>query len=90
MKSIRIIILTLVTVLAFADTSAKRVSWAISPKYDDLSRYNSYIFVFQQSGKWGMVKPGNTEILPASFEYITPFTNGYALAGVKEGFQYLL
>ncbi len=90
MKSIRIIILTLVTVLAFADASAKIVSWAISPKYDKLSRYNSDIFVFQQSGKWGMVKPGNIEILPASFEYITPFTNGYALAGVKEGSQYLL
>ncbi|MCM1140142.1 MAG: WG repeat-containing protein [Muribaculum sp.] len=37
-----------------------------------------------------MVKPGNVEILPASYEYITPFTNGYALAGVKEGSQYLL
>ena len=90
MKSIRITILTLITVLAFADASAKTVSWAISPKYDKLSRYNSDIFVFQQNGKWGMVKPGNIEILPASYEYITPFTNGYALAGVKEGAQYLL
>lgn len=90
MKSVRIILLTLVTVLAFADASAKTVSWAIPPKYEKLSRYTTDIFVFQQNGKWGMVTPGNVEILPASYEYITPFTNGYALAGVKEGSRYLL
>lgn len=90
MKSIQIIILYIITILAFADASAKTVSWAIYPKYDKLSRYNSDIFVFQQNGKWGMVKPGNVEILPASYEYITPFVNGYALVGTKEGSQYLL
>ncbi len=90
MKSIRIIIFPLAIVLAFVNASAKTVSWAISPKYDKLSRYNSDIFVCQQNGKLGMIKPGNIEILPASYEYITPFTNGYALAGVKEGSQYLL
>lgn len=78
------------TVLAFADAGAKTASWAISPKYDKLSRYYSDIFVFQQGGKWGMVKPGNVEILPASYDFITPFVNGYALAGTKEGDQYLL
>jgi len=90
MKSIRIIILTLVTVLAFADASAKTVSWAISPKYDKLSRYNSDIFVFEQNGKWGMVKPGNVEILPASYDFVLPFVNGYALAGKFDGNRYLL
>lgn len=90
MKSIRTILLTLMTVLAFADASAKTASWAISPKYDKLSRYYSDIFVFQQSGKWGMVKPGNVVILPASYDFITSFVNGYALAGIKEGNQYLL
>ncbi len=78
------------SVLAFADTIAKTASWAISPKYDKLSRYSSDIFVFQQNGKWGLIKPGNQEILPAIFEYITPFTNGYALAGTKEGNRYIL
>jgi len=78
------------TILVFADASAMTASWAISPKYDKLSRYYSDIFVFQQNGKWGMVKTGDVEILPASYEFITPFVNGYALAGVKEGNQYLL
>lgn len=90
MKSIWTILITFITVLAFTDVSAKTVSWAILPKYDKLSRYNSDIFVFQQNGKWGMVKPGNIEILPASYDFITPFVNGLALAGVKEGSQYLL
>lgn len=91
MKSIRTIILALMTaVLAFANAGAKTVSWAISPKYSKISRYYSDLFVFQQNGKWGMVKPGNVEILPASYEFITPFVNGYALAGIKEGSQYLL
>lgn len=91
MKSIRTIILALITtVLAFANASAKTASWAISPKYSKISRYYSDLFVFQQNGKWGMVKPGNNEILSASYEFITPFVNGYALAGVKEGSQYLL
>lgn len=90
MKSVRIIVLTLVSVLAFADASAKTASWAISPKYDKISRYSSDIFVFQQDGKWGLIKPGNKEVLPALFEYITPFVNGYALAGTKDGNRYIL
>lgn len=90
MKSIRIIIFTLVAVLAFADASAKTVSWAISPKYDELKRYHYDIFVFQQNGKWGLVKPGNVEILPASYDFILPFVNGYALAGNFDGNRYLL
>lgn len=90
MKLIRTIILTLFSVLAFADASAKTVSWAISPKYDKLSRHSSDIFLFQQNGKWGMVKPGNNEILPASYDFILPFVNGYALAGKFEGNRFLL
>lgn len=90
MKAIRRIILPLIMVLALADAGAKTVSWAISPKYQLLKRYHDDIFVFQHNGKWGMVKPGNNEISPATYEFITPFVNGYALAGSKEGTQYLL
>lgn len=90
MKFFQIITLSFITVLAFAEASAKTVSWAISPKYAKLSRSCSDIFVFQQDGKLGMVKLGNIEILPASYEYITPFVNGYALAGTKEGSKNLL
>ncbi len=77
-------------VLAFADAGAKTVSWAISPKYDKICRYHTDIFVCQLNGYWGMVKPGNIELLPVAYEYITPFVNGYALAGVKEDTRYLL
>lgn len=88
MRSIRIIILTLITVLAIADASAKTVSWAISPKYDKITRYDSNIFVCEQNGKWGMVKPGNVEVLPVSYDFILPYTNGYSIAGSFSGSRY--
>ncbi len=78
------------SVLAFADTSAKTASWAISPKYDKLSRLDYDIFIFQQSGKFGLVRPGNITLTSASFDYISSFINGYALACIKEGDKYLL
>lgn len=90
MKSIRIMILAMMMVLVYASAYAKTVSWAISPKYDKITRYGTEIFVFEQNGKWGVVKPGNIEAHPATFDFILPFTNGYALAGLKERNRYLL
>ncbi|MCM1517048.1 MAG: WG repeat-containing protein [Pseudoflavonifractor sp.] len=90
MRSIKAILTILVTVMASDIACAKTATWAISPRYDELVRYHSDIFAFRQGGKWGLVKFGNVEILPASYEYITPFVNGYALAGIKEGSRYLL
>lgn len=82
--------LTLMTVLAFAVANAKTAVWDILPKYEKLNRYFNDIYAFQQNGKWGLVKSGNKEILPASCDFITPFTNGFALAGIKDGNYYLL
>lgn len=86
----RNITLTLMTVLAFATANAKTASWDILPKYEKLNRYYNDIYAFQKNGKWGLVKSGNKEILPASCDFITPFTNGYALAGIKDSNNYLL
>ncbi len=85
MRSLRILLLTLVTVLAFANASARTVAWAISPTYDQISRFSSDLFLVQKNAKWGMVKPGNIEVLPAVYDFITPMVNGYSLAGSKEG-----
>lgn len=85
----RNITLTLMTVLAFATANAKTASWDILPKYEKLNRYYNDIYAFQKNGKWGLVKSGNKEILPASCDFITPFTNGYALAGIKDSNNYI-
>lgn len=89
MKLNRNITFVLMSVLAFA-ANAKIASWDISPKYEKLDRYYNDMYVFQQNGKWGLAKGGNKEILPASCDFITPFTDGYALAGTKEGNNYAL
>lgn len=86
----RNIIFTLITILAFASASAKIAIWDVAPKYEKLTRYYGTIYAFQQNGKWGLVQGGNKEIISASCDFITPFTNGYALAGIKDGNRYLL
>ncbi len=86
----RNITLTIITILAFATASAKIAMWDVAPKYEKLDRYYGNIYAFQQNGKWGLVQGGNKEIISASCDFITPFTNGYVLAGTKDGNRYLL
>lgn len=86
----RNIIFTLITILAFVTASAKIAIWEIAPKYEKLNRYYGTMYAFQQNGKWGLVQGGDKEIIPALCDFITPFTNGYALAGIKDGNRYLL
>lgn len=81
----RIILLSIMSVLAFATANAKIASWDITSKYEKLNRYYNDIYAFQQNGKWGLVQSGNKEILPASYDFITPIVNDYALFGSKEG-----
>ncbi len=86
----RNILYTIITILAFASASAKIAVWDVMPKYEKLNRYYGNIYAFQQNGKWGLVQGGSKEIISASCDFITPFTNGYALAGIKDGTRYLL
>lgn len=83
MKSIRITILALITVLAFADASAKTVSWAISPKYDKLSRYTSEIYLVENDTKYGLMTLEDKVIVEPKYDFILPFQNGYSILGTK-------
>lgn len=83
-------ILTFVTILAFVSSNAKIATWSISPIYQNLQRYSGELYLFQNNGKWGIIKAGDQIILQADYDFITPFVNGYALAGSKEGTKYLL
>lgn len=86
----RIIFLTIMTVLAFAPANAKIATWAIHPKHEKLTRHHNNLFLFRQDGKWGIIKEGDVVVLPAKYDFITPFTNGYALFGTKEGAKFRL
>lgn len=81
----RNILIATMTVLAFVTTNAKIATWSIHPKYEKLHRYKDDLFLFQQSGKWGIIKDGDIVILPANYDFITSPVNGYALFGSKEG-----
>lgn len=78
------------TILAFVSANAKIATWSISPNYQELKRYYGDMYLFQNSGKWGIVKAGDNILLQANYDFITPFVNGYALIGSKEGSRLLL
>lgn len=83
-------ILTITTILAFVSANAKIATWAISPNYQELKRYYGDMYLFQNNGKWGIVKSGDNVLLQANYDFITPFVNGYALIGSNEGSKLLL
>lgn len=83
-------ILIFMAILAFVSANAKIATWAISPNYQELKRYSGDMYLFQNNGKWGIVKSGDNVLLQANYDFITPFVNGYALIGSKEGSKLLL
>lgn len=83
-------ILTIMAILAFVSADAKIAMWSIAPKYQKLTRYYGDLYAFQENGKWGLIKPNDQIILPAKYDYITPFVNGYSLAGSNDNSNYLL
>ena len=86
----RNILIIIMTIFAFVTTNAKIAIWSIHPKYEMLQRFYVDIYAFQQNGKYGLVRSGDQELLPAKYDFITPYINGYALAGRKVENRYLL
>lgn len=90
MKRVFKAIIIAAAILAFAGAEAKTVRWSIPPAYEKLSRHHSDLFLHERNGKWGMIRVDGKEVLPAQYDFITDFVNGYALAGVKDGASYQL
>lgn len=90
MTFLRKLIIPMIAIWAFAPADAQIAIWSIAPKYQKITRYFGDLYAYQENGKWGLIKPNNQIVLPAKFDYITPFVNGYALAGSNESFNYLL
>lgn len=83
-------ILSLLSILAFVSVNAEIVIWTIPPNYNEIKRFSQSLYLFQDSGKWGIINMDNNIVLSATYDFITPFVNGYALAGSKHGNRYLL
>lgn len=83
-------IISIFAILAFVSTNAKIATWSISPSYQELKRYNGELYLYQNNGKWGIIKASDIIVIPANYDFITSFVNGYALIGTKEGSKYRL
>lgn len=86
---IRIILISL-AILASVSSDAKIPVWSIPPTYHRLQRFAGDIFLFEENGKYGLVRAGNKILLEAKYDFIYPFVNGYSIAGAKAGNSKLL
>ena len=66
------------------------VTWTIQPRYEEIKRRSADLFLFKDNDKWGLMKTDGSVILPAEYDFITSFINGYALVGKKESGDQIL
>ena len=81
----RSIFLLLCTLMLAISGFAKTVVWSVPPEFDTLTPYADGVFFCQKGGKWGLVSQQGKMLLPTQYDFITYMTDGYALAGVKDG-----
>lgn len=58
---------------------AQTMRWAVKPTSAHLENYGSLVKV-NKGGKYGLINRQNQEIIPAEYDVITSFRDGYALA----------
>ena len=82
----RILVLAL---LVFQSLSLAAVTafWVVPPAYDGIERMDYGIFKYKKGSRYGLLKPeSRTLVIPAEYDSITPFVDGYALLlGPKAG-----
>lgn len=79
------IILYLCAIILPLNGLAKTIEWGIAPEYDDLKPYSEEVCYYSKDGKWGLIRNSGEVILNAQYDFITGMTEGYAIAGVKDG-----
>lgn len=80
----RKLFLSLILIFVFVSAHAEIATWAIEPDYQQITRYSKNLYAVRNGQEWGLVNSKGKIILPAKYDYITPFTNGYALAGTLD------
>jgi len=61
-------------------SEAQSVRWAVKPMYNSLQEYAGNLYKIHVNGKVGFLNRTGLEVLPALYDSITPFVEGYALA----------
>ena len=72
-------LLMLCMLLFTVSSSAQTMRWAVKPTSAQLENYGSLVKV-NKGGKYGLINRQNEEIIPAEYDVITSFRDGYALA----------
>lgn len=75
----------LLTVCAALSAHAEILVWNTPPEYEDLQRFYADTYIFKNNGQFGIINSDGKVIIPAKYDFITPFYNGYSLIGVNSG-----
>jgi hypothetical protein len=67
---------------------AQSARWAVKPTFQSLMHYGQQTYKVSSGGKVGVINATGAEILPAAFDSITNFVNGYALALTNKDGKY--
>lgn len=81
------IILLMLTIMLHANTTlSQTMQWAVRPTSAQLEGYGNLIKL-KERGKVGLINHDNVVIIPAKYDSISPFKDGYALAMSSNGNQ---
>lgn len=83
---IKILILSFVGLILTGNLRSQTAQWAIRPTSAQLEGYGNLLKV-RKNGKCGLIDRNNQEIIPARYDSISPFLDGYALAMNYSGKQ---
>lgn len=79
MKNKIVILLTLTFILLTPYASAATVKWMLSSAYDKVERFSDRYFIISKGGLYGLADISGRVVLEPSYNFITPFVNGYSL-----------
>jgi len=75
----RLLALSVIAFLAVSNADSQTVQWAVRPTSAKLEGYGNLVKL-KEKGKVGMIDHNSRVIVPAKYDSISPFRDGYALA----------
>ena len=80
----RVLLFTFCAIISVGDILSQTVQWAVRPTSAQLEGYGNFLKV-RKNGKCGLINHNNQEIVPARYDSITAFRDGYALVLNRNG-----
>lgn len=83
----RIFVFIFLVFFSALPTSSQTVQWAVRPTSAQLEGYGRLLKI-RKNGKTGLMDHNSREVVPARFDSISPFRDGFALAMNRSGKQF--